>query len=76
MSANGRGRPLSEYAKLASVVGGENFRYKSENILCLDLDLPSRTTMDYEGPSVEPRVQAAIASAMVEEQEELTVQAQ
>jgi hypothetical protein len=67
---------MSEYAKLASVIGGENFRYKAENILCLDLDLPSRTTLDYEGPAVEPRIQAAITSAMTEEQDDLTLQSQ
>jgi hypothetical protein len=37
--------------------------------------MPERTTLDYEGPSVEPRVQAALSAALAEE-EEITVVAQ
>jgi hypothetical protein len=29
--------------------------------------MPDRTTMDYEGPAMEPRIQEAIAAAMQEE---------
>lgn len=32
-------------------------RFRGENILHLELDLPNRTTRDYEGPSVAPRLQ-------------------
>jgi hypothetical protein len=34
-------------------------RFKSENILNLELDMPERTTYDYEGPGVDPRVQVS-----------------
>ena len=37
---------------------------QGENILSLELDMPNRTTRDYEGPSVAPRVQAAIDAAL------------
>ena len=30
----------------------------------MDLDLPSRTTKDYESPAVAPRVQAALEAAL------------
>lgn len=32
-------------------------RFRGENILHLELDLPNRATRDYEGPSVAPRLQ-------------------
>jgi hypothetical protein len=40
---------------------------KSDNIVVFDLDLPERTTIDYEGPSVEPKIQAALDAALNEE---------
>lgn len=66
---------MSEYARMANVIGGENPRFKNDNIIVLDLEMPERTTLDYEGPSVEPRVQAALNAALAEE-EEITVVAQ
>ena len=55
-SARGEGhRPTSQYAKMAAAVGF-NPRYRSENILLVELDLPTRTTRDYIGPSVAPKV--------------------
>ncbi|KAL5272625.1 hypothetical protein ACHWQZ_G000735 [Mnemiopsis leidyi] len=49
-------------------------RYKHENILMVDLDLPSRTTRDYEGPTVAPHIKAALDAAL-EDEEELVVDA-
>lgn len=57
VSASGQRRPTSDFAKLANAMGDMNPRFKSENILNLELDLPERTTYDYEGPGVDPRVQ-------------------
>lgn len=57
VSASGQRRPTSEFSKLASAMGDMNPRFKSENILNLELDMPERTTYDYEGPGVDPRVQ-------------------
>ncbi len=35
----------------------------------VDLVLPDRTTVDYVGPSVEPRVQEALEKALQEEED-------
>uniref|UniRef100_A0A0B7ATH0 Kinesin-like protein n=1 Tax=Arion vulgaris TaxID=1028688 RepID=A0A0B7ATH0_9EUPU len=66
VSAVGNRRPISEFARVAAAMGG-NPRYKSENILQLELDMPNRTTRDYEGPAVAPRVQAALDAALQDE---------
>jgi len=58
-SAVGLKRPTSEYSRIAKGLGDLNPRYKFDNILQLDLDMPERTTEDYEGmPSM--KVQQAI----------------
>jgi kinesin family protein 3/17 len=58
-SAVGMKRPTSEYSRIAKGLGDLNPRYKFDNILQLDLDMPERTTEDYEGmPSA--KVQQAI----------------
>ena len=62
MSAAGIRRPTSDYAKMATALGDHNPRFKSENILNLELDLPERTTFDYEGAVPNKNVQAAIDS--------------
>jgi hypothetical protein len=49
----------------------QNPRFKSENILNLELDMPERTTYDYEGPGMNPRVQAAINAAFADDSEML-----
>ena len=46
LSASGSKRPVSEYAKVAAVLGDQNPRFKGENILVMELDLPDRTTYD------------------------------
>jgi len=52
-SAVGLKRPTSEYSRIAKGLGDLNPRYKFDNILQLDLDMPERTTEDYEGqPSI------------------------
>jgi hypothetical protein len=40
---------------------------KGENILFLELDMPSRTTKDYESPTLAPHLQAALDSALKDE---------
>ena len=60
-------RPTSEYSRIAKGLGDLNPRYKFDNILQLDLDMPERTTEDYEGvPSM--KVQQAIEAILAEEQ--------
>lgn len=62
-SAVGMKRPTSEYSRIAKGLGDLNPRYKFENILQLDLDMPERTTEEYEGmPS--PKVQQAITAIL------------
>ena len=56
-------RPTSEYSRLAKGLGDLNPRYKFENILQLDLDMPERTTEDYQCmPSA--KVQQAITAIL------------
>jgi kinesin family protein 3/17 len=62
-SAVGMKRPTSEYSRIAKGLGDLNPRYKFDNILNLDLDMPERTTEDYEGmPSA--KVQQAIQAIL------------
>lgn len=62
-SAVGMKRPTSEYSRIAKGLGDLNPRYKFDNILQLDLDMPERTTEDYEGvPSA--KVQQAIQAIL------------
>uniref|UniRef100_A0A3P8YC11 Kinesin-like protein n=1 Tax=Esox lucius TaxID=8010 RepID=A0A3P8YC11_ESOLU len=68
VSAVGYRRPLSNHARKAMVMK-TNIRYKAENILVLDMDMPARTTKDYEEPVIAPTVAAALEDALREEQE-------
>lgn len=62
-SAVGLKRPTSEYTRIAKGLGDLNPRYKFDNILQLMLDMPERTTEDYEGmPSA--KVQQAIQAIL------------
>ena len=45
-----------------------------ENIIQIELDMPSRTTRDYEGPTIAPRIQAALDAALQDE-DDLTLDA-
>ncbi|XP_066916698.1 kinesin-II 95 kDa subunit-like [Clytia hemisphaerica] len=73
VSAVGNKRPISQYAKQAANASG-NPRYKMENIISIELDMPTRTTRDYEGPAVAPRIQAALDAALQDE-DDLTLDA-
>ena len=42
---------------------------KGENILFLELDMPNRTTKDYESPTLAPHLQAALDNALKDEDE-------
>uniref|UniRef100_A0A4W3K7C7 Kinesin-like protein n=1 Tax=Callorhinchus milii TaxID=7868 RepID=A0A4W3K7C7_CALMI len=68
VSAVGYKRPLSHYARMALMMRSDP-RYRAENILMLELDMPSRTTRDYEGPAIAPKVQAALEAALQDEDE-------
>ncbi|KAK9824688.1 hypothetical protein WJX72_012423 [[Myrmecia] bisecta] len=62
MSTAGQRRPASEFALAASSLGDHNPRFKCENLLTLELDMPERTTFDYQGPNTHPHAQVAAAS--------------
>nr|XP_040048342.1 kinesin-like protein KIF3B [Gasterosteus aculeatus aculeatus]XP_040048344.1 kinesin-like protein KIF3B [Gasterosteus aculeatus aculeatus] len=68
LSAVGCRRPLSHYARMAMITRPE-MRYKGENIMMLDLDLPARTTKEYQEPVIAPKVAAALESALKDEDE-------
>uniref|UniRef100_A0A8C5PVY2 Kinesin-like protein n=1 Tax=Leptobrachium leishanense TaxID=445787 RepID=A0A8C5PVY2_9ANUR len=68
VSAVGYKRPLSQHAKMCMMMKPDA-KYRAENILLLELDMPSRTTRDYEGPAVAPKVQAALEAALQDEED-------
>lgn len=45
------------------------YKFQGENILCVELDMPNRTTRDYEGPTVAPGIQAALDAALQDEED-------
>ena len=62
-SAVGLKKPTSEYARIARNLGEPNPRYRQEDIINLDLDLPERTTEEYDG-LVSPKVQNVVQSLL------------
>ena len=46
--------------------------YRSDNIIDMELNMPDRTTQDYEGPAMSQRVQAALSAALEGDEEEVT----
>ncbi|KAM4563236.1 kinesin-like protein KIF3B isoform 1-T2 [Odontesthes bonariensis] len=68
LSAVGYRRPLSHHARMALMMRPD-MRYKAENILMLDMDLPARTTKEYQEPVIAPKVAAALEDALRDEDE-------
>lgn len=58
--------PMCEYAMnmVKTTKGPASYRYKSENIVEYELDMPQRTTYEYQDPKVSPSLQAVLAEAM------------
>ncbi|XP_076066505.1 kinesin-like protein KIF3B isoform X2 [Oratosquilla oratoria] len=67
-------RPMSEYARMQAAVD-HNPRYKGENIMVVELDPAVRTTREWEGPVVAPRVAAALEAALTPAEDELNIDA-
>ncbi|XP_061758954.1 kinesin-like protein KIF3B [Nerophis ophidion] len=67
-SAVGFRRPLSHHALMAMMISLD-MRYKAENLLLLDMDLPSRTTKNYQQPVIAPKVVAALKDALKDEED-------
>jgi len=49
-----------------------NPRFKPENAAVLDLDMPERTTQEFEGAAMSQRVQAALSAALEGEEQEVS----
>jgi kinesin family protein 3/17 len=58
--------PMCEYAMnmIKTTKGPPSFRYKCENIVEYELDMPQRTTYEYQNPKVSASLQAVLAEAM------------
>ncbi|ESN94380.1 hypothetical protein HELRODRAFT_68699 [Helobdella robusta] len=41
--------------------------YMQDNFIQVELDLPTRTTQDYEGPTIAPKIQAVLHAALIED---------
>ncbi|XP_061908773.1 kinesin-like protein KIF3B [Entelurus aequoreus] len=65
-SAIGFRRPLSNHARTA-MKDSLDMRYKAENLLLLTMDMPSRTTKDYQQPVIAPKVAATLEDALKNE---------
>jgi hypothetical protein len=63
VSAAGARRPVTDFAKAVAAAGDMNPRFRSENILSLELDLPERTTADFEAGVPEAQVQVGTCAA-------------
>ncbi|XP_039441093.1 kinesin-like protein Klp68D [Culex pipiens pallens] len=61
-----RRRPMSEYAlhMIKTNAPDAGYRYKGENIMNYELDMPLRTTYEYSNPKVSASLQAVLAEAM------------
>lgn len=60
-----RRRPISEYAlQEAKSNSPSALRFKSENIVSYELEMPCRTTQEYRTPKVSASLQAVLAQAM------------
>jgi kinesin family protein 3/17 len=66
-------RPVSVHGKIAAIVNGANPRYKGENVLALELEMPERTTQDYESAQLNPSIKQAIDAAL-DDSEELSLE--
>ncbi|CAJ1401673.1 unnamed protein product [Effrenium voratum] len=70
-SVLGLPRPTSEFTRLNRTMGDSNPRYMYDSILFTDLDLPERTTEDYEvHPELGDRIERALTLALAQEDEE------
>ena len=74
ITAQGLRRPETDFARQRKGYDS-NARYKSDNMENLELDMPERTTQDYEGAAMSQRVQAALDAALMGEDDEIEFQA-
>lgn len=61
----GRRRPMSDHAlQQIKHKNKEAIRYKGENLINYELDMPLRTTYEYKNPKVSASLQAVLQEAM------------
>jgi len=48
-SITGKGRPTSNFTKIQKEMGNQDPRFSNENVLHMELDMPERNTLDYQG---------------------------
>lgn len=65
VAASNRRRPMSDHALQQIKQNNKGaLRYKGENLLNYELDMPLRTTYDYKNPKVSASLQAVLQEAM------------
>jgi len=66
-SASGARRHMSDYARMNAAMGDRNPRYKTENIITLELDLPERSTFDFDRQNMGGEVHAELQRLWMDE---------
>ena len=74
VSASGLRRPETEYARHRKQYDN-SARFKGDNVINMELEMPDRTTQDYEGAAMSQRVAAALTAALAGDEEEVTFSA-
>jgi len=59
-------RPTSQYASARATFEADNPRFKEDNVAALDLEMPTRTTDDYDGAALraKTRISAQVRAVM------------
>mmetsp|Transcript_87412 Transcript_87412/g.155035 ORF Transcript_87412/g.155035 Transcript_87412/m.155035 type:complete len:784 (+) Transcript_87412:57-2408(+) len=71
-SVLGLARPTSEFARLNRAMGDPNPRYMYDSIVMTDLDLPERTTEDYEvHPELGDRIERGLMMALTQDEDDV-----
>lgn len=67
--AEGSRFPVTAYASERAAYDSSP-RYRVENVVSLELEMPDRTTQDYDGVDMETRVEEALKAALQSDEEE------
>ena len=73
-SANGLLRPETEYARQRKQYD-TNPRYRHDNIINMEMDMPERTTQEFEGPGMTSRVTSTLMTPLDVADEEVVFEA-
>ena len=75
VSALGNRRPMSRFSRDMAIEEPTNPRYRCDNILILELELPTRTTRDWEGPDPDGQGLLSLERGGEPEPDEMVIQA-